>query len=252
MLADLRHLLRTERLAADEVAGRTAQISEIVLRYSRSIDQENFPAIHASDLERLFHEYDRLFLRGNGRRALGRRELRFRVSQRMTRVGGRTSWFRRSRGPVRDFFEIAVSAPLLLQNFQDDGRPVMVTGLVCRNRLEALQRIFEHELIHLLEMLAWADTSCRRPRFQDIASRLFGHAAHTHRLITPKEQALLTYGIRTGTRVRFRLTGVEHWGIVNRITRRATVLVPDERGARYSDGRRYAKFYVPISRLERA
>jgi len=37
---------------------------------------------------------------------------------------------------------------------------------------------------------------------------------------------------------------------VNRITKRATVLVEDERGMRYSDGKRYAKFYVPVASLE--
>jgi hypothetical protein len=38
---------------------------------------------------------------------------------------------------------------------------------------------------------------------------------------------------------------------VNRVTKRATVLVEDARGVRYSDGRRYAKFYVPVGMLER-
>lgn len=249
MRDDLKHLLETERPPLDEIAARTAQIHEIALRYSRHIDQENFTAVHAADLERLFNEYDRLFLKGNGRQALQGRELRFRVSHRMTRIGGRTTWL---RGSGREFFEIAVSAPLLFQSFEDTARAVTVTGLVCRTRLEALSRVFEHELVHLAELLAWSRTTCRGTRFQEIAARLFGHQAHTHRLVTPREQALAKYGIRTGSRVRFELTGRQHRGIVNRITRRATVLVPDERGQRYSDGQRYVKYYVPLNQLEPA
>jgi hypothetical protein len=50
--------------------------------------------------------------------------------------------------------------------------------------------------------------------------------------------------------VRFRIDGRELEGIVNRVTKRATVLVRDERGTPYSDGWRYAKYYVPVSQLE--
>jgi hypothetical protein len=38
-------------------------------------------------------------------------------------------------------------------------------------------------------------------------------------------------------------------GMVNRITRRATILVEDSRGKRFSDGRHYVKYYVPIQQL---
>jgi hypothetical protein len=51
--------------------------------------------------------------------------------------------------------------------------------------------------------------------------------------------------------VRFRLDGRHYTGRVNRITKRATVLVEDRSGERYSDGKRYAKFYVPLEMLEK-
>jgi len=38
--------------------------------------------------------------------------------------------------------------------------------------------------------------------------------------------------------------------VVNRITKRATVLVENEQAPRYSDGKRYAKFYIPVGILE--
>ena len=51
-------------------------------------------------------------------------------------------------------------------------------------------------------------------------------------------------------KVRFRFDGVDHQGVVNRINKRATVLVEDRRGVPYSDGKHYAKFYVPVQLLE--
>jgi hypothetical protein len=59
---------------------------------------------------------------------------------------------RTAGGPtVRVEYEIAVSTLLLFQTFREPGRPVVVGGLVCRDRLDALQRIMEHELLHLAE-----------------------------------------------------------------------------------------------------
>ena len=39
-------------------------------------------------------------------------------------------------------------------------------------------------------------------------------------------------------------------GRVNRLTKRATVLVEDAEGERFSDGRRYRRYYVPIVHLQ--
>ena len=58
------------------------------------------------------------------------------------------------------------------------------------------------------------------------------------------------FGIKVGDQVRFRLDGAQYAGIVNRITKRATVLVKDPQGVRHSDGNRYATFYVPVELLE--
>lgn len=38
---------------------------------------------------------------------------------------------------------------------------------------------------------------------------------------------------------------------MNRITRRATVLVEDSRGVLYADGKRYLTFYVPLPLLRK-
>jgi hypothetical protein len=43
--------------------------------------------------------------------------------------------------------------------------------------------------------------------------------------------------------------GFRHQGLVNRVNRQATVLIEDRRAERYSDGKRYAEFYVLVSTM---
>ena len=126
-----------------------------------------------------------------------------------------------------------------------------VGGLVCRDRLEALQRIFEHELLHLAEFLARGRSNCRGDNFQSLSRRIFAHEAAYHDLITPREHARSAFDIHVGDRVTFELDGKHHTGRVNRITRRATVLVEDSRGVLYGDGKRYLTFYVPLPHLQK-
>ena len=103
-------------------------------------------------------------------------------------------------------------------------------------------------MVHLIEQLCWQTSNCAAPRFQDIARRHFLHRAHTHKLITRRERAAQS-GIRVGSRVTFLFEGRPLTGRVNRLTKRATVLVEDPEGERFSDGRRYRKYYVPIVHL---
>ena len=152
---------------------------------------------------------------------------------------------------IRRQFEIAVSSTLLF-NTDFEARAVKVGGLVTAHRLDALQRIFEHELVHLLEMVLWDDSSCARRRFKSIVQRLFGHLESNHQLLTPSETARVEFGIATGDRVQFHYRGIQLTGIVNGINRRATVLVPDQTcGEWFDDNQRYQRYYVPLDRLSR-
>jgi len=247
------HIRRSKKRLGD-IREDVREIYGGLLAESRWIREGNFSSIHSRDLEQLFESYDDLFFDGLLSETVERSgaPLSFRVSKRMTRVGGTTTKYRhaRGRGP-KTSYEIAISSTLLFSTFYDVNRPITVTGIECRDRLECLQRIFEHELIHLTEMLIWDDSSCSKRRFQALAFQFFSHTEATHQLITPSERASLRYGIRPGDRVRFRIDGASYEGFVNRITKRATVLVEDDCSPLYSDGKRYAKFYVPLSSLER-
>jgi hypothetical protein len=248
-MSELEKLVLATSLTPAETSERTGAIYTDLLDQSRYMQQGNFRSFHAEDLRRLFQLYDATFFAGHVGKHLGSKGITFRISPRMTSAGGKTTRFRMPNG--LEYYEITVASTLLFKTFtENDHRPVSVTGIACRDRLEALQRVFEHELVHLLEMVLWKDSNCRANRFQTLATRLFTHREHTHRLITPREQAYVKFGIRPGVWVRFRFEGREYRGLVNRVTKRATVLVPSPRGARFSDGKHYETYYVPVSQLQ--
>ncbi|MDF1556460.1 MAG: hypothetical protein P1P84_25595, partial [Deferrisomatales bacterium] len=239
------------RPSPSRAAAAARWVGAALLADSPRLGSPAFEQLVPEDLWRLFHGYDDQFFGGLLTAALGpapRERLRLRTSSRMTSAGGKTLHYQGS-SPAR--FEIAVSSHLLFTNFTPGDAPVKVNGLQCPTRLDALQRIFEHELVHLVELLVWGRSSCRRPRFRTLAHALFDHRGVTHQLNTPRQRAWQQHRLRAGERVWFQHQGRRLEGFVNRITVRATVLVPDPSGRRYTDSRRYIKFYVPMEALER-
>ena len=226
------------------------RIYEATLAQSPQIREGNFTVIGTDDLERLFFWYDREFFRGRlGEMILedGAHPIAFRLSRRLVSAAGQTiRQVRRVRQDgkpaVKVDYEITISTTLLYNTFQNVERTVTVGGLVCRDRLESLQRIFEHELLHLAEFLGWGRSNCRADNFHALSRRIFAHEGAFHDLITPREQACAAFNIHVGDHVSFELDGNRYTGRVNRITRRATVLVENPRGKLYSDGKRYRHF----------
>lgn len=247
---ELLQIVESRILDAQQILAGTAEIRAAVLEKSRYLQAANFTCIHPTDLETMFAEYDARFFGGQIKPSLGSRPLSFGLSQRMTSAGGKTTnYIDRRDGSQR--FEILISTAILFGCFrEDDHRPITTCGMLCKDRLDALQRLLEHELAHLVEVLLWQHSSCTQQRFHSITRRFFGHTENVHKLITPKERAIVKYGIRPGMQVRFRFDGVEHMGIVNRLSKRATVLVEDERGQPYTNGKHYAKYYIPVQMLE--
>lgn len=242
--------LATLQYSADDIMRKRGEVRQRMLSESPHIRQPNFISISTHDLLVLYRAYDAVFFAGQLNPLVMQHSLtpmQFRLSRAMISSGGKTSWHRRAGKTVH--FEIGISTSLLFISFRQDTRPIHVAGQLCTDRLDALMRIMEHELVHLLEMLNFGNSSCGKTRFMTIAQRLFGHTHAKHRLVTAREHAAAEHGIRVGQRVRFAFEGKEHIGIVNRVGLRATVLVPDSQGMRFSDGRRYTKFLIPPARL---
>lgn len=237
---------------AETILARQAEIHAQTLALSRAIDRPNFTSVGRDDLVRMIRMYDEHFFGGQILPAAAAEGISFGLSSRMTRVAGKlVTHYGSSRreGPRR--FELILSTTLLFQTFEDQHRPIMVTGRRCLNRLEAMQRVAEHELVHLVEMLIWNCGNCSGPRFQSIARRYFGHTDYQHDLITQQERALRKFDVRVGDQVAFQHQGRVLQGRINRITRRATILVPDPAGERFSDGKHYLRYYVPLEQLRK-
>lgn len=252
LIKDLVSFLLTP-ITPDQVAAMRQSVLEETLAASTTMRSADFSSISGRDLTGLLRRYDEAFFGGVLDRLVSRprTSLRLRLSRRMTSNGGLTTWqVRRSDHGVHHDFDIAISTTLLFNTDFANGN-VLVTGVPVDHRLDGLARIFEHELIHLSEMLAWSDSSCARPRFRGIAHSLFGHRESNHQLTTPTETAGKHHGIRPGDCVEFRHQGQRLRGIVNRIYRRATVIVPDPSGELYDDGRHYRRYYVPLALLSR-
>lgn len=248
----LQHILLSFRPGAEWITQSAADIEAALLTQSKFVRTRNFTAIHPSDLAFLFDQYDQTHFNQRCLEALNGVRPNFRLAPRMTSNAGKTTrFFIHATREVK--FEIAIASSMLYDCFrEDDHRPVMVNGHQCKTRIEALMRIFEHEMVHLAEQLAWRHSNCSAPRFHDIAERFFGHRApHKHSLITRKEK-MAQSGLRVGSQVQFEFEGLTRIGLLNKVTKRATVLVLDEKGQRYSDGKRYLKFYVPIPSLRQA
>lgn len=251
-LRQLAEEISKRKFSREQILQWQSEIHRDTLRLSRSIDQPNFNRVGQDDVSRMIRMYDERFFAGKIIPTAKAEGLKFGLSSRMTRIAGKlVTHYPDGDHDGRRAFELVLSSTLLFQTFEDVDRPVEVTGRRCRDRLEAMQRVAEHELVHLAEMLIWNSGNCSEPRFQSIANRYFLHTDYQHDLITQRERAARKFNIRVGDRVRFPYDGRYHVGRVNRITRRATILVPNDQGEMFSDGSRYLRYYVPLEQLTR-
>ncbi|MBC7782678.1 MAG: SprT-like family protein [Burkholderiales bacterium] len=237
----------------DRVATADAResIRRRVLSSSRWIQTPNFARCSDLDLRTIFDQYDNAVFAGSLRESLKASNadpIPIVLSGRLRSAGGRTVRVTERRSQ-RVKYRIEIASSLLFENFRTPEESVDVVGITCTDRLDALMRVMEHEMLHLAEFLAFGETNCAAKRFQKTAVRLFGHKAHKHSMITRRQRVLSSTSIRPGHRVRFQHDGEELVGTVNRINSRATVLVEHRGGQRYTDGRRYLKFYVPVNSL---
>lgn len=246
--------IRRNEFAGAKRSQLQKEIRQLLVLNSATICSNNFKVLSPADLGMLFQLTDELFFAGQiGRfvEASYDRPLTFRLSTRMTKAGGTTTMIQ-SHTDARDTaFEIAIATTPLFSTFKFENEAA-VGGVVCSSRLEALQRIMEHEIIHLVELLGTNDSNCHAKQFRMLVRNYFGHRESNHQLMTPADVARKQLGIRCGDTVMFKVNGNRYRGVVNRITKRATVLVEDSSGEEYCDGVRYAKFYVPLPMLKRA
>lgn len=235
-----------------EIIEKRAEIRRLLISGSSNISSGEINRIADSDLEMLFEYYDAAFLKGYFRKLFSGK-LRFSLSTQMTRNAGKTNYLRNlpQLRQEQEDYEIRIGVNFFF-NYNKLLRKKAVNGINTKDALEALQLVFEHELVHLIELHCCRESSCRKERFKSLAKQLFGHLNSYHHLPTEKEIVGAKYGFNSGDRIRFNHGGRNYTGIIYRINKRATVMVPDGEGIfQDQQGHRYSKWYVPITALEK-
>ena len=249
----LLEVVQSTRLSNAEVQARRAAIETAACTLSVNLGKQPIEGLSSNDLRIVFSQIDNEFLTGAvGDLIQSKRDfIHFRISRRMTSSGGSTTTRILNRENSQTHYDIAIAGTMIYLTFAS-SKQATVCGVVCETMLSALLRVMEHEMLHLIEMMLWSESSCAQARFKSMANRIFGHTASSHRLLTAHQAAHEKHGLRVGDQVMFELVGIRHSGTINRIQRRATVLVESDQGEPYSDGGRYTKYYVPLNLLRRA
>ncbi len=225
----------------DEVVkAKIARIRERLLAGGTGIREENFKAITEADLRLLFELYFEEYFDADTRPLW---KGSFSLSRRMTKTAGKVIFNRRDRSA-----EIRIASTLLLRlGFTDPSQFYVVNGIRCYTRLDCLLRVFEHELAHVFEYLAYGSSNCSQQRFKEMVYKLFRHTRTKHEMSSSRDAKRTVESFSPGDRVRFIYQGITREGIIKGIRKRAIVLCDPVRD-RW--GRKVApKFYVPLTKL---
>lgn len=206
--------------------------------------------ISVHDLQLLFRLYDEIFFKKYFEKNF-KSKLNFSLSRKMTSSAGKTIFPRNLTNLEADevILEIRMGINFFFR-YYDTNNEKMVNGIRTKNSLEAFQMVFEHEIGHLIELIDFKNTNCKKDRFKKIVENIFGHKDVYHKLPTNKEIANVKYGFKIGDRVSFAKGNIKTIGIINNINKRATVMVRDYGGVYIdSNGNKYTKYYVPLESL---
>ena len=225
-------------LAPREITARRAKLLRGFTAAYPELDECPVRRIPAEFWSALPRAYDHLFLQG----ALGTLlpDLCVVPAPRMTSCGGKFCVAMRGNQRVR--CEIRMATDFLLRL---ERGPFSLNGLAAQTALEAFLIVFEHELCHALDLALNGHLSAHGKPFRTLVHGLFGHTACRHNLPTRAREAALN-GVMPGVRVGFMHQGQRLTGIVARVGKTVSVMVPCATGEyRDVNGRRYEKYRVP-------
>ena len=231
-------------LSQADILHRRAMILTSLCARDGGFSQLPASSLAPDTLEVMLRLYDELFFLRLLERSYG--ELRVTLSARLTSSAGKFIYARSAARRLQRA-EIRMSSDFL---FRLQKGPFLLNGLSVATPQEAFLVVFEHELCHAAETAIYGATGHSK-RFLALANGLFGHTDTRHSLPTRREDAAQN-GLLVGSSVRFPFEGKQLHGLITYIGKTATVMAPDAHGS-YRDraGRRYAKYRVPISLLEK-
>jgi hypothetical protein len=229
-------------LSERTIRDQRAEILGQVLRAFPVLEVSPPPGIPLRALNFLLAAYDAAFFGGFLARNAG--QLRITGSTRLVRAAGKCIVTKPPRESPR--IEVRMGVDFLLR--LGEG-PFEVNGQRVATGLEAFLSVLEHELCHAADFLLYGGRLLHGPAFRGLATGLFGHTRCIHALPTRASEAAAR-GCGVGHWVRFEYQGRTLRGVVSRVGKTATVMVPSSKGAwTGADGRRYGKYAVPPAAL---
>ena len=156
----------------------------------------NFESLNSQDTQLLFELIDRHFLLGKLSEWLTANNSRLSVTPnaKLTSTGGRCIMQRdpitRSLRTTNCVFQIDLATRVLLDTFKKGEVCHSSGGVKCCSRLECLQLVLEHELVHLLVNLFCPEMPTKAGKkihhgatFRRLTQTLFGHSEVKHKLL---------------------------------------------------------------------
>lgn len=234
----------------EEVIQKRNTIRDKLISKSKNVKTGDLQCISNEDLRVLFKLYDEEFFKDYFSRNF-KGSLKFSLSTRMTSAAGKTIYSKKIKSlqEVDENYEIRMGIKFFFEYAKVD-RDKMVSGINTKDSLEAFQIVFEHELCHLLELLLYKESSCKKLRFKTMVNNIFDHTEVHHQLPSQKEIISEKYGLVIGQKVSFISEGKKYNGFIYKINKRATVMVLNKKGTyKDSNGNTYSKWYVQFGQL---
>ncbi|MCL2064578.1 MAG: SprT-like domain-containing protein [Candidatus Cloacimonetes bacterium] len=185
------------------------------------------------DLEYLFSLYDKYFFAG---KLAENFNIILKYSNKLTRSAGLLKYAKR-----KSEVNISVSYPLIFVAYIRKPNRYIVNGETCKDPIEALMRVLEHEIAHLIEFVIYGTSNCNNANFMKIAYDLFGHTENKHLLGIELYCSNENFLIKKGDIVSFTYYGKIYTGMVVNIKKNIAISVDGLYGTK--------KYYVPFDMI---
>ena len=198
----------------------------------------NFSSFTAKNLNDMFQLYDDIFFGGQIAQKL--RDTNSQLSFKVTKGGkAKTAGWcqtRKGYGTSKCFITMSFPMGLYGKMFTKEEKSLHANGIFCVDRLNCLQVVFEHELMHALMDLYGYTNKISKGRgkaiysahgylFKCMVKSYFGHTDIKHNLLGEDATHMIKKSdIRKGMEVSFAGRGMKYIGIVEKLNPKTVVI----------------------------
>ena len=182
----------TDQIPKDLILYKRNKIKAQILAHNFN-NCPNFTQLSVKNLHYLYQLYDFEFFNNklNHHLLLTNGLLLFDISDRMTKTAGKCKSIKElhSSGISTSTYSIKISTAIILDTFVSKNSPLACNGLLCKDRIDCLMIVFEHELMHFVIRSninisePSAIYSSHGKLFKQLVYAYFNHTGVTHGLL---------------------------------------------------------------------